>query len=95
MRRIAHLQIEGRVQGVGYRAWVSREAERRGLDGWVRNRADRTVEALLAGEDNVIEAMIAACRRGSAYAIVSAVAEIPGNPTDPGPGFHVLPSERG
>ncbi len=93
MRRVAHLRIEGRVQGVGYRAWVHREAERRNLDGWVRNLADRSVEAVLAGDDSDIEAMIAACRRGSAYAIVASVAEIPGA-TDPGPGFRVLPTER-
>ncbi len=46
-----HLRIEGRVQGVGYRAWVEDEAVRRGLAGWVRNRNDRSVEAVFSGED--------------------------------------------
>ena len=88
------LRVEGFVQSVGYRNFIFEEATRLSLDGWVRNRADGTVEALLAGETAAIDAMIAACRRGSAYSIVSSVAEIPGRPTDPGAGFRVLPTER-
>ena len=45
---IRHVTIRGRVQGVGYRAWVEHEALRRGLDGWVRNRRDGSVEAVFA-----------------------------------------------
>ena len=95
MRRVAHVQVEGRVQGVGFRAWTAREAERRNLDGWVRNRADGSVETVLAGESHQIDGMIAACRRGPAYAIVVTVTELTPIPDDPGPGFQVLPSERG
>jgi acylphosphatase len=93
MRRIVHLQIEGRVQGVGFRSWAAREAERRSLDGWVRNRADGSVEALFAGDDDAATAMIQACRRGPAYAIIVTVTELPALP-DPGSGFRVLPTER-
>jgi len=93
MRRIAHIRIEGRVQGVGFRAWTSREAERRNLDGWVRNRADGSVEIVFAGDAGAVAAAIEACRRGSAYAVVVTVAELP-SPPDPGPGFRVLPTER-
>ena len=93
MRATLHLQIEGRVQGVGYRVWVAREAERRGLDGWVRNRADGSVEAVFAGESDAVAAMMQACRRGPATAIVVTVTEIDAVP-DPGPGFGVLPTER-
>ena len=50
MRRAVHVVITGRVQGVGFRAFVEREAEALRLDGWVRNRRDGTVEAVFAGE---------------------------------------------
>ena len=48
--RTVHVMISGRVQGVGYRAWTAREAERRGLSGWVCNRRDGSVEAVFSGE---------------------------------------------
>ena len=56
--------MTGRVQGVGFRAFVADEAERRGLSGWVRNRVDHSVEAVIAGEDAVVDDMVATCRRG-------------------------------
>ncbi|MDJ1157250.1 acylphosphatase [Chelatococcus sp. SYSU_G07232] len=65
--------VRGLVQGVGYRAWVAREAEWRGLDGWVRNRLDGSVEALFMGPASDVEAMIAACRRGPSAARVETV----------------------
>jgi acylphosphatase len=63
-RKIVRLRISGRVQGVGFRAFVADEAEARRLEGWVRNRADRSVEAVLAGEGEAIDAMVETCRRG-------------------------------
>ena len=48
-RIIRHVVVRGRVQGVGYRAFVEYEAQRRELDGWVRNRRDGSVEAVFAG----------------------------------------------
>jgi acylphosphatase len=68
-----HVSITGRVQGVGYRAWVAREALSRGLHGWVRNRIDGTVEAVIAGEAGAVDAMIVACRRGPPSAVVAEV----------------------
>jgi acylphosphatase len=65
--------IRGRVQGVWYRGWTVAEATRRGLRGWVRNRRDGTVEALLAGPRDKVEAMIDACRDGPPAARVDAV----------------------
>ncbi len=56
---IRHVVIRGRVQGVGYRAWVADEADARKLEGWVRNRRDNSVEALFAGPAYVVAAMIA------------------------------------
>jgi len=73
MSVIRHLVMRGRVQGVGYRAFVEHEALRLGLDGWVRNRRDGTVEAMFSGADDVVAAMIDACRRGPPAARVEAV----------------------
>ena len=69
----AHLRITGRVQGVGYRAWALSRAARLGLRGWVRNRRDGSVEALVIGTDEAIEMMIEACRQGPFGARVTAV----------------------
>jgi acylphosphatase len=68
-----HLRITGRVQGVGFRAWTAHQAERRGLRGWVRNRRDGSVEALVIGEADAVEAMVEACRRGPSMAWVDGV----------------------
>ena len=73
MSVIRHVVMRGRVQGVGYRAFVEHEALRLGLDGWVRNRRDGTVEAMFSGADDVVAAMIDACRRGPPAARVEAV----------------------
>lgn len=62
--------IEGFVQGVGYRDFARRAALRRGLSGWVRNRSDGTVEALISGPPDAVEAMLADLRRGPAGARV-------------------------
>lgn len=71
------VRIEGRVQGVWFRAWTVQEAKRRGLAGWVRNRSDGTVEALFAGSDDKVREMIALCWQGPPAASVSAVTETP------------------
>ncbi len=70
-----HLRIEGRVQGVGYRDWMVREAARLGLDGWVRNRPDGAVEAVVAGDEAAVLAMLTLCRRGPFLARVDAIEE--------------------
>jgi len=62
------MRITGRVQGVGYRAWALQAASRLNLRGWVRNRTDGSVEALVIGEDDAVARMIEACREGSAPA---------------------------
>lgn len=59
-----HLRISGRVQGVGYRDALRSEALARGVSGWVRNRRDGTVEAVVQGSSEAIEALIAWARRG-------------------------------
>jgi acylphosphatase len=61
---IRHVVIRGRVQGVGYRAWTEYTALERGVQGWVRNCRDGTVEALFKGPPDVVDGMIAACSEG-------------------------------
>ena len=76
---IRQVTIRGRVQGVGYRAWVEHQARVHHLEGWVRNRRDGSVEALFAGPADVVSNMVALCRRGPASARVEAVQEQPAN----------------
>ncbi len=71
--RIVRLLVTGRVQGVGYRAWTHHQAELRGLRGWVRNRADGAVEAVIAGERGAVDLMIEVCRTGPQMARVDRV----------------------
>lgn len=79
--------IFGRVQGVWYRNWTVGEARTRGLDGWVRNRADGTVEALFSGLEPSVREMIDACRQGPPLAKVDAITEVPEAPLESGSGF--------
>ena len=58
------LRIEGFVQAVGYRNYVIGEAARLGVDGWIRNRADGTVEALVSGQNAAVEELIGLCMKG-------------------------------
>ena len=69
--KTVRLRITGGVQGVGYRIWATRTASALGLRGWVRNRSDGTVEALIAGTPADVEAMLAEMRRGPRGAAVS------------------------
>jgi acylphosphatase len=70
---VRRVVIRGRVQGVGYRAWAEYTALDLALEGWVRNRRDGTVEALFAGPQEAVEAMLEACREGPPGARVAAV----------------------
>ena len=74
MERIAtRLLIRGRVQGVGYRAWACGQARRLGLDGWVRNREDGSVELLAAGSASKLAELAELCRRGPPAALVASI----------------------
>lgn len=81
--------ISGRVQGVWYRAWTEKEASGLGLDGWVRNLPDGSVEALFSGPEPVVRDMIGRCRSGPPLADVSHIAESPAEPPET-PGFTIL-----
>ena len=61
---IVRVVIRGRVQGIGYRAWTEITALEHGLEGWVRNCRDGSVEAVFAGPKEVVLAMIELCRQG-------------------------------
>lgn len=67
------LRIWGRVQGVGFRMYMRRKADDLGLTGWVRNRRDGTVEAVVQGTPQAVEAMIAWAHRGPPSAVVTDV----------------------
>ncbi|WP_232630529.1 acylphosphatase [Methylobacterium sp. Leaf118] len=80
--------MSGRVQGVAYRAWTRKRARAHGVSGWVRNRPDRTVEALFAGPVAAVDALLAECHRGPFAARVDAVAVEPAEPFA-GAGFEI------
>jgi acylphosphatase len=67
----AHLLISGRVQGVFYRAFTQNQAQRLGLNGWVRNMHDGRVESVLEGQRELIEQAIIACKKGPSGALVT------------------------
>ena len=96
-RVILLVTIRGRVQGVGYRAWVEYQAMACGLEGWVRNRRDGSVEALFAGPGKAVAEMVALCRHGPPSARVDAVLSEPAGEDQlrlryAGEGFSVLPT---
>jgi acylphosphatase len=76
-----HLRISGSVQGVGFRYSMAEEARRLGVTGWVRNRRDGTVEAIVDGAEAAIDAILIWSRRGPRGASVTdvQVEEIPGS----------------
>jgi acylphosphatase len=85
------VRIRGRVHGVGYRDWMVREATRLGVQGWVRNRSDGSVEALVAGDPAAVGALLTACRAGPGLARVEAILEDFAEPPEQ-PGFHRMPT---
>jgi acylphosphatase len=94
---IRQVTITGRVQGVGYRAWVDHQAKNHNLEGWVRNRRDGSVEALFAGRAEIVSELVARCRRGPSSARVDSVQDGAASPEAlllrrPGERFSVLPT---
>ena len=88
---IKHLMITGRVQGVGFRYYVEYKARQFGVTGWVRNRRDGSVEAMIQGAPEKVEAVIECAHRGPPKASVTSVnvSDGSGSFTE----FQILPTE--
>lgn len=85
--------VSGVVQGVGYRQWLRERALLAGVTGWVRNRSNGTVEALLAGAPDTLEALVAEARKGPRGARVTDIERREASATDhAGPDFSIAPS---
>ena len=90
-QRCVRVRIEGLVQGVGFRAWVERQAAQLALTGWVRNRRDGGVEASCRGPAGGVGEMIYRCQTGPRGATVAMVKVL--DETEPGSaGFEVRPT---
>jgi acylphosphatase len=87
-QRTVRLRIEGRVQGVGFRMFVERNAAALDLDGWVRNRRDGGVEAVVSGPADAVDEIITRCRTGPRAARVDRV-EVLREDDAVSPGFSV------
>ncbi len=74
--RSVHVLISGRVQGVGYRAWVKQSADELKVSGWVRNRRDGDVEAVFSGPQTAVDALIEACRDGPPWSAAANVQDL-------------------
>jgi acylphosphatase len=92
-RRTVAVRIEGRVQGVYYRAWTHDTALSLGLDGWVKNASDGSVEAVFSGPPSAVDEMLARCADGPRGAKVTAVTILDEGGAPPS-GFKVIASDR-
>ena len=90
-RRTVRVRLEGHVQGVGFRYWTEQVAGNLGLDGWVRNRRDGGVEAVLSGRPEDVARMLERCRQGPASARVDFV-KVEEEMQPPPAGFDVKPT---
>ena len=91
--RSVRLFITGTVQGVGFRYWCVSQATRLGLDGWVRNLKDGSVEAVASGSEDAVDDLVEACRHGPNGAKVEGVFVSDADPTEAGmPGFSQYPT---
>jgi acylphosphatase len=81
---VRRVVVQGCVQGVGYREFTRRAALRLRVSGWVRNRSDGAVEALICGPPVAVEALVAEMRRGPRFALVESLSVIERDETDGG-----------
>ena len=89
MRTRTRLRITGRVQGVWYRGATAAEARKLGVEGWVRNLPDGSVEALIEGELAAVRVLVEWCRTGPSGARVTRVTECPEPSGDDLAGFRI------
>lgn len=91
MREVAcSVRVTGRVQGVAYRAWTRSQAVALGLRGWVRNRGDGSVLALIAGPETAVDAMVMAMGEGPGAARVTDVWREEADPATVPAGFDIV-----
>ena len=90
-RKSVRLRITGRVQGVWFRGWTNDQADELGLDGWVRNRRDGSVEAVVSGPADRVDDLVARCRTGPPAARVEDV-DVTAESEAVAPGFHQRPT---
>lgn len=81
-RVIRHVVVRGKVQGIGFRVWAERRALAGGLEGWIRNRRDGSVEAVLAGPPAAVATVIAQLRQGAPLAQVERIDERESDPLE-------------
>jgi len=84
-----HVIVRGRVQRVGFRNSLQRQAELRSVRGWVRNLPDGTVEAVLQGDDEAVHSVVDWTWRGPRGASVHDVESTEGSPTESFPEFEI------
>lgn len=85
------VEVKGVVQGVFFRDWTVENATQLGVNGWVRNRRDGSVEALFSGESDKVDEMQQRCRRGPQHAVVTSFQSFPSS-DQPGSGFQRRPT---
>ncbi|KAK3128912.1 hypothetical protein QOZ80_6BG0468140 [Eleusine coracana subsp. coracana] len=91
--KAVRVMVKGHVQGVFFRDWTVETARSLGLAGWVRNRRDGSVEALLSGDPAKVDEMVSShLPEGPRMAIVKSVYPVPADPVDPAEGFHRKPT---
>ncbi|MGB3315334.1 MAG: acylphosphatase [Albidovulum sp.] len=91
MKDIARsVRVTGRVQGVAYRVWARSQAVALGLRGWIRNRGDGSILALIVGPEDAVKAMIAAMSEGPGAARVTDVWVEDADPGDLSGGFEII-----
>ncbi|MEJ8574709.1 acylphosphatase [Microbaculum marinum] len=90
-QQTVHVRIEGRVQGVYFRAWTVENARRLNLNGWVQNRRDGDVEAVFSGDQEAVATMLGLCEDGPRDAVVTSVRIVSEGGAAPD-GFSVRPT---
>lgn len=90
--RTVRIRITGHVQNVAFRDWMQRTARALGVAGWVRNRRDGSVEAVVSGAPDLVADMLELCRRGPPAAQVGDVAILAEEDENPS-GFEIRPTE--
>ncbi len=90
--RTVRVIVRGQVQGVGYRWFTRREASSRGVDGWVRNRHDGSVEALLRGAEDAVDTVLAAMAAGPAHSRIDELTTSDADAEPDAAGFEIRPT---